>query len=518
MMRNVNKALLIVFICLLTACSNQFFSGNAYYISTSGNDAADGSQAHPWRTIGKLNAMPLQAGDKICFAGGEIFEGTLNIDSLKEGTGSKPVMITSYGTGNAIIFSRDTVGLSAQNVSNLVISKLTFKGSGRKDGNKTKGIIISNSENIKLDSIDVSGYQKAGVHVGPCDNVVLEHIYAHDNGFAGISVEGNHEIHNSHNIIIRDCVADNNPGDPSNLVNHSGNGIVVGYAKNVLIEYCAATNNGWDMPRIGNGPVGIWACESDSVVIQHCISYRNKTSKGGADGGGYDFDGGITNSVIQYCLSYENAGYGYAFLQYYEGGDWHDNTVRYCISVNDGLADPHASFHIWNAQGDAKKFKDGLVYNNTFYNEKGAAISYHELNKNGGIRFFNNLFVVKDTMILGKVFNGSFIGNNWYSFKKLNIAGYSSLNEWATKNKQEQFENHFAGVNMLPEFKNVRAVNLTDPRNLAGYVDFAVADTSQLYNAGVDIQKAFGINIGEKDFNGNSTHAKEMGASFFNAK
>ena len=94
----------------------------------------------------------------------------------------------------------------------------------------------------------------------------------------------------------------NNPGDPTNLTNHSGNGIVVGHCTNVLIDHCMATNNGWDMPRIGNGPVGIWCYEADSVVIQHCLSYRNKTSVGGADGGGFDFDGGVTNSIIQYCL------------------------------------------------------------------------------------------------------------------------------------------------------------------------------------------------------------------------
>ena len=80
----------------------------------------------------------------------------------------------------------------------------------------------------------------------------------------------------------------NNPGDPTNLNNHSGNGIIAGFCKNILIEYCTANNNGWDMPRIGNGPVGIWCYEADSVIIQHCISYQNKTSKGGEDGGGYD--------------------------------------------------------------------------------------------------------------------------------------------------------------------------------------------------------------------------------------
>jgi hypothetical protein len=80
------------------------------------------------------------------------------------------------------------------------------------------------------------------------------------------------------------------------------------------------------MPRIDNGPVGIWACEADSVIIQHCISYRNKTARGAVDGGTFDIDGGVTNSITQYCLSYENWGSGYGIYQYWSAGKWDNNT------------------------------------------------------------------------------------------------------------------------------------------------------------------------------------------------
>ena len=139
-------------------------------------------------------------------------------------------------------------------------------------------------------------------------SITITHVNAYENGFAGISIEGEYGTKNSRQILIADCVVENNPGDPSNFKNHSGNGIIAGNCKSVTIEYCIATNNGWDMPRIGNGPVGIWCYEADSVTIQYCISYKNKTSKGADDGGGFDLDGGVTNSIIQYCLSYENHG------------------------------------------------------------------------------------------------------------------------------------------------------------------------------------------------------------------
>ncbi len=76
------------------------------------------------------------------------------------------------------------------------------------------------------------------------------------------------------------------------------------------------------MPRIGNGPVGIWAYEADSVIIQHCISYKNKTSKGGEDGGGYDLDGGTTNSVIQYCYPMKTREALFGIFRYAGAGEW----------------------------------------------------------------------------------------------------------------------------------------------------------------------------------------------------
>ena len=126
------------------------------------------------------------------------------------------------------------------------------------------------------------------------------------------------------------------------------------------------------MPRKGNGPVGIWAFEADSVVIQHCLSYRNKTSAGGADGGGFDLDGGVTHSIVQYCLSYENQGAGYCIFQYLYASPWHDNIFRYNISENDGaVSDAHGGVYIWNSAKIADQFYNGRFYNNTIYNIKG---------------------------------------------------------------------------------------------------------------------------------------------------
>ena len=71
-----------------------------YYVSSSGNDSANGlSSSTPWRTISKVNAefSKLNPGDRILFKRGDVFYGTITVS--KSGTASSPITISSYGTG-----------------------------------------------------------------------------------------------------------------------------------------------------------------------------------------------------------------------------------------------------------------------------------------------------------------------------------------------------------------------------------------------------------------------------------
>ena len=93
------------------------------------------------------------------------------------------------------------------------------------------------------------------------------------------------------------------------------NGILASSVEYGTIEYCEAFNNGWDMPWTGNGPVGIWIWDCTDFTIQHCISHHNRNHPEAADGGGFDFDGGVSNSTIQYCISHHNEGAGYGLYE-----------------------------------------------------------------------------------------------------------------------------------------------------------------------------------------------------------
>jgi parallel beta helix pectate lyase-like protein len=489
----------------------------AYYFSSSGNDNNDGSINHPFQTINKLNSLHLKPGDIIHLKGGETFSGSILIDSTVHGAAASPVIVCSYGDGYAIISSGDSAAITLTRTGYLSVKKLKLVGSGRKNGNTKDGISINYSNHIVVDSLDIVGFQKSGLYIYSSSDITATHVYAHDNGAAGMAVEGPYAKKEScHNIYIGNCIAENNPGDPTNLTNHSGNGIVVADCRKLTIEYCTATNNGWDMPRIGNGPVGIWAYEADSVIIQHCLSYRNKTSVGGADGGGFDLDGGVTNSIVQYCLSYENQGAGFCIFQYLYASPWHDNVFRYNISENDGsVSDARAGIHIWNSSRDSNQFYNVLFYNNTIYNAKGAAISYAELSDRKDFRFFNNIFVGEDSLIKGEKNIDSYLANDWWSLtSQFNIDGMHNFKAWAEKSGKEMIPGKLIGLNINPSFKKPGNTMLSFSSSLKTFDGYKIPSNSLLQKSGLDLHNLYGIKTGNMDFNGQASPIKGIGASF----
>jgi hypothetical protein len=273
----------------------------------------------------------------------------------------------------------------------------------------------------------------------------------------------------------------------------------------VTIDHCTATNNGWDMPRKGNGPVGIWAWESDHITIQYCISYRNKTSENAKDGGGFDLDGGVRNSLIQYCLSYENDGAGYGLFQYAGASPWADNIVRYCVSINDGhTTEGSGSFFIWNGSDDAAQLSGCMIYNNVAYNSEAPVVSYEKSSLHKNIRFSNNIFLGSDKPVTGNPEGSSFIGNTWWNPEgKRDFMTFSNFTDWARKSGQEMLEGRIIGRHEDPKLKGPFLTDITDPYQLGNLLGYTLQPDSPLKNKGQDIKKLFNITQPMRDFYGN---------------
>ena len=92
------------FIIIITV----FFSSSAfaanYYFSNAGNDNNAGTNpSSPFKTIDKLNTLPLAAGDSVLFYCGDVFRGQINIAA--SGNSSNYIVFAGYGSGNKPIIS-----------------------------------------------------------------------------------------------------------------------------------------------------------------------------------------------------------------------------------------------------------------------------------------------------------------------------------------------------------------------------------------------------------------------------
>jgi hypothetical protein len=504
-----SKQLFILFFSTLLIFNSADAQHN-YYFSSKATNEGTGTKQQPFKSLQKISQLQLKPGDTIFFRAGEAFTGNIVINNVK-GNKEHPVVFTSYGSKRSIINGEEKEAFIITGSEYFQIANIIFIGAGRKTGNRKDGVKLINCKNITAKNLEISGFQKSGLILYNCEEARVDSVFAHENGFAGILVEGDYQKRISRNIHLINCRAENNPGDPTNHDNHSGNGILVGDCKNVLIEYCTATNNGWDMPRIGNGPVGIWAYEADSVIIQHCISYRNKTVAGAADGGGFDLDGGVTNSTIQYCLSYENQGSGYGIYQYYSASKWDNNTVRYCISINDGfITDQASAMLIWNGWNGDSTFTHFYAYNNFFCNDRNYAFGFSETSRHRQFNFFNNVFIASDT---ANIFNGIdsstsdvFLGNVWMrksgGFMQNN---FNDLAKWSEATGYEQHDGKFTGTSFHQNLFSIpEQIFITDPRKLETNSFLRSLCNSALRDKGIDIAKMFGIDAGRKDFFGNS--------------
>jgi hypothetical protein len=484
----------IITVLFISSCHPPLSQSLTLYISPSGNDSNSGTSIHrAWRSIQHVNEQNLLPGSIVLFEGGAAFSGTIELTKMDSANEALPITISSYGKGYALIDGDTSLAFKAENCNYFSLSKLHFKGKGRKEGNRSDGVYISGCNHVLVDSLEIWGFQHSGLSIFKCSNVRITNVYAHDNGFAGIHVSGTtiweKDKYDNQDIFIAWCVAENNPGDPSVLTNHSGNGILASSVKGGVIEYCEAFNNGWDMPWHGNGPVGIWIWDCSDFTIQYCISHDNKTAKGAADGGGFDLDGGVANSIIQFCLSYHNQGSGIGLFEFGAGKTWENNIIRYNISHNDGT-NGQGSLSVWKGEAGGT-IRNCEIYNNTFYNSNPGGPSLCLMNNLTGFNFRNNIFVYNGSFLFkGQLIKDELFQNNcyWNLSGDKKFLGYPDIGEWTRAKRKEQSDGKSTFIYADPMLNDTSTANLRNPVRLSGLSVFNPVSASPLVDAGYDIR------------------------------
>ncbi len=458
------------------------------YVSSTGNDANDGTSPETaWRTFARANARTFKRGETLYIESGKTFSGPLSFDK------DDVVSVLNYGEGRPLIDGAAGDGIVLDRCESASIRNVAVVGAGRKTGNKQGvGVRITGAKNVRLEGIEASGFQRAGVEFRGCTGITLRQVHAHDNGYAGISSESPR----SRNVRIEQCRAIDNAGDPTILDNHSGSGIVLFDVEDAIVTHCEAAGNGAEMPRKGNGPVGIWcANRSTRVTIQHCISHHNKSP--GADGGGFDFDGGVTDSVMQFNYSYENKGWGYLLYEYGSDSPFANNVVRYCVSENDGDAG------IGIGEQAKHGFSDCRIHNNVVVNDRGKPGVHFFQGTPKNFSFHNNLFLTKGAPQVKNAAKGRFIANGYQSIGGgFSVDEFTDFEKWRKETGQETLGGRLYGLNADPGLTGPFAGKLTDPARLKFLDAYKLRAGSPARESGMNLQSMVGIDPGKEDFFG----------------
>lgn len=522
-----NLLALVILIVLASSVAN----ATDYYVSPKGNNANAGtSSAAPWRTISRVNKETFSPGDHIYFKGGYRFYGNLSFDRSDSGTATNPVTITSYGGGGrAIIAAITGHGLYAYNCAGLDIRNINFTGSGPTK-NTGCGIFFymdlggaAKLNRIYINKVDVSGFGEEGISIGSWHvsrsgfrNVRITQTRVFNNRVNGLDVWGyrpSTTAWSHQNVFVSNCKFFDNSGDPNKIDTHSGSGAMIGNTDGVRIQYCEAYHNGWLCNYTEGGPVGIWVWDSNNAVIQFNESHHNLTGSNSVDGGGFDLDGGVRNSVMQYNYSHDNEGSGFLAAQYPGAAPFFNNTIRYNISQNDGREHGHGGIQVWNGGSGINNLQ---IYNNTVYTSPastGSPSAVKLIYNANNVSFYNNIFITKGGSRLVNTYQSSgfsFKGNNYYAEDgKFRIRwgdkNYTSLPGWRSGTGQEMLSGVSVGSSINPLLVNAGGGGtIGNTLRLNTLTAYRLQPSSPLIQAGFDLFSLSGIDQGNRDFYGNA--------------
>lgn len=259
-----------------------------HYVSTTGDDQADGAFGTPWRTI--THALDLaQPGDSIMLRGGEFRE---QVTTVRDGSDGNPIAIVGFANELVIID-----GTNAE-----------FRN----------GIVIAH-DFINVIGVTVRNWNDTGIWLQPGTDHVLIRRCEVDGCGAGIDIyEGVHDF-------VIDSVDLHGFREESHgldMTSHDGTPIYNGLISNSRSHDGGGGNcDGFALGHRGDGNVYASFGDVHDVRLVNCLAYNV--------GDGFDISG--RNNILERCVSHDT----------YYGGNYklwgHTVTLVNCIGYNGGV-------------------------------------------------------------------------------------------------------------------------------------------------------------------------------------
>lgn len=386
--------------------------GRTYFVdSENGNDGNSGlTQANAWRTTSRVCAETYLPGDKILYKSGQVFVGAFTAKG--SGTVQSPVYVGAYGGETKPVLT--TVDSSAAvnlcdvsywTVENLDITSPSGGGVVIRFGDTTvygitlKNLTLHDINNYPSDTykfteraaLRILGNSTAyGTHI---EDLLVDGCEIYDCGY-GIGMWGNYPnipaAPYNKNITVQNC----------SIHDLWDDAFVLSRAENIIFRNSSVLNTTLSAGVYYTAPVWTWGV-SDGLIENVEIG----GAKNYMDGMAVDFDDHTDSTTYQYIYSHDNICFFWSCVY---TTDHFDNTVRYCLSVNDNVRsngfmgsdfneDNFAFYNNTIVNGSSFDFSgadNAIIQNNIFSLQYGKKVSFDRHNSyTVSNNCYNNIFV-----------------------------------------------------------------------------------------------------------------------------
>ena len=327
-------------------------TGTKYYVSTSGDDNADGlSPETAWRSLEKVTEYPFKEGDGVYFKRGDLWRGSTELQNgvtyQAYGQGPKPKIYSSYnGITEAEWIKTDTENIWVFNkaLDETDIGVIVFNA-GEKYAEKRR--TLEEVEN----NLDFCFLGEFSNEEG--ENITNKvYLYCEEGNpaevFDAIDISQNTSV-----IKIEKCSHDITVHNLD--VRYGRDYFFTAHLKNINVSYCVFAWQGGNYMRKGwgraGGGGGAWL-ECDGITMHHCFfTQQFDTAASPQFHGDFDTPCYLNNYSLHDCLI-EYTEYSFEFFNTKKNGDDYGfnnmylgyNIMRHC---GEGFGDKHfASRHI----------------------------------------------------------------------------------------------------------------------------------------------------------------------------
>ena len=428
-------------------------SATTYYVHPSGNDNNSGTSIlMPLKSLQGASSLKLQAGDSILLAAGQVFPGTLQLNSVR-GTPEAPIVISTYRKGpstgleSAEINARGQAnGVLILNSSHVKLCDIRIQADGgglaQKEGSPIDmrcGVLITVNqegiyEGIELEELCIAnvffedvGFQRGAKEVRTANgtqrygwgirvinrtqealikDISIRNCQVENVAHTGIKFTGRNR--SIHSVQVENCEVRYTGGPGIQM-----SGVKDGRIRQNLVSHSGSKD---DSRKWGRGS-GLWTWGSADVIIEH---NRFEWANGPGDSAGCHIDFNCENIIVQYNISQNNAG-GFCEIL----GNNHNCAYRYNISYNDGyrVKGKDGAFQegkiFWLSGYVGRKKKrtgpfNSYFYNNTIVVDSGIVAKFAIDRAADGLLIMNNIFYIqgKSNWVLGDQYRPDEGGSN----------------------------------------------------------------------------------------------------------